>query len=164
MRTMETLILITLFLSIILLFLSIVKRPKWGHFLPLATILLIVIHILTGGYRWQMVPAYSLAFLIFVLTLGNLKIAVSSSSDKQIKDKKWIRSTGAIVGFLIFILSVALPLLMPILALPNPTGKYAIGTQYLHFIDNGREIGVQVWYPASTISPNARAEPYWVKP
>ena len=109
-----------------------------------------------------MVPAYSLAFLIFILTLGNLKIAVSSPPDKQMKDRKWTRVTLATLSLLLFFVSAALPLLVPVLVLPDPTGKYAIGTQYLHFDDNGREIGVQVWYPATAISPNAEPEPYWV--
>jgi predicted dienelactone hydrolase len=164
MRIIESLILIALFLSIIPFLINAFKRPKWTHFVPLVTIFLIIIHVLAEGYRWQMVPAYVLAFLIFIVTLGNLKIAVSSSSDKQIKDKKLIRFTGALLSLLILIVSVALSLLVPVLVLPDPTGKYAIGTQYLLFIDNGREIGVQVWYPAAAISPNAEPEPYWVEP
>jgi predicted dienelactone hydrolase len=111
-----------------------------------------------------MVPAYALAFLIFILTIGNLRIAISSPSDKQIQDRKWLRIVGATLGLLLFIVSVALPVLVPILVLPNPTGTYAIGTQYLLFMDNGREIGVQAWYPASEIYQKAEPEPYWVEP
>jgi hypothetical protein len=164
MRIIESLILITLFLSIISLFINAFKRPKWTHFIPLITIFLIIPHFLTEGYRWQMVPAYLLALLIFIATFRNLKFAVSPPSDKEIKDKKWIRFTGISFCLLLFIISAALPILIPVLVLPNPTGKYAIGTQYLLFIDNGREIGVQVWYPASTTSPNVEPEPYWVEP
>jgi len=115
------------------------------------------------GYRWQMVPAYLLTFLIFIATFRNLKIAISSPSDKQMKDRKWLRIVGATLGLPLLIISFALPILVPVLVLPNPTGMYAIGTKYLLFTDNGREIGVQVWYPATAISPNTEPEPYWVK-
>jgi predicted dienelactone hydrolase len=163
MRPIESLVLITLSISLILFFINAFKRPKWAHFLPLATILLIILHMVIEGYRWQMVPAYLLTFLIFIATFRNLKIAMSSPSDKQIKDRKWLRIVGATLGLPPLIISFALPILVPVLVLPNPTGMYAIGTKYLLFTDNGREIGVQVWYPATAISLNAEPEPYWVK-
>jgi len=114
------------------------------------------------GYRWQMVPAYALATLIFIATFRNLKIAVISLSDKEMQDRKWIRITGAILSLFLFIVSSALPILIPVLVLPDPTGTYAIGTQYLFLTGNGKEISAQVWYPAALIPPNTEPEPYWV--
>jgi predicted dienelactone hydrolase len=58
------------------------------------------------------------------------------------------------------------------MVLPDPTGPYAIGTKYFHFVDNSREQGfkaetaekreivAQAWYPADPI-PDAEPEPYW---
>ena len=135
MRTIETVILFTLFLSIILLFIGVIKRPKWAHFLPSATILLIILHILAEGYRWQMVPAYTLAFMIFIFTLRNLRITIRPRTDETVHDRKWFRIIGTTLGLLLLILSALPPVLIPVIVLPAPTGSYAIGTKYLHFIE-----------------------------
>lgn len=124
------------------------------------------------GYRWQMVPTYTLAFLIFIFTLRNLKITIRPRTDEAVHERNWFRIIGTTLGLLLLILSALPPVLIPVMVLPDPTGSYTIGTKYLHFIDNNvkegfvsestkkREITAQVWYPANPI-PNAKPEPYW---
>ena len=119
-----------------------------------------------------MVPAYALAFLIFIFTIGNLKIAIRPRTDKAVHDRNWLRIIGTTLGLLLLALSALPPVLIPVIVLPEPTGSYAIGTKYLHFTDNDshgeieldtnikKEIVAQVWYPANPL-PNTKPEPYW---
>ena len=74
MRTFETLTLVTLFLALAARFLPAQKRPSWTNYFPLVAILFILIHLVTEGYRWQMVPDYALAtWLCFLSMLWLLK-------------------------------------------------------------------------------------------
>lgn len=66
---------------------------------------------------------------------------------------------------------IATSLDLPSLALPKPTGKYAVGTTEYSFIDSERdetytddpndkrEITAKVWYPSEEV-PNAKTAPY----
>lgn len=38
---------------------------------------------------------------------------------------------------------------LPGFGLPKPTGKYGVGTRTVYVADGGRELAVQVWYPAA---------------
>jgi len=72
MRTFELLILVTIFLRLIGLFFAPAKRPRWIDWLPSLAMLLILIHFVLEGYRWQMEFAYVLAGLLFVLRLPRI--------------------------------------------------------------------------------------------
>lgn len=113
----------------------------------LATIILI-------GANWRMIPAY---FLLFVLTLQVfLKPKTTAVSKKFVM--KILKGLGIIVTA---IAMFTLPLLFPIITLPEPTGKYTVGTKSFHLIDTNRketivpssshgnrELMIQVYYPA----------------
>lgn len=112
----------------------------------LATIVLI-------GANWRMIPAY---FLLFVLTLQVfLKPKTTAVSKKLVM--KILKGVGIIVTA---IAMFTLPLLFPIITLPEPTGKYTVGTKAFHLIDTNRkettvpnnhgnrELMIQVYYPA----------------
>jgi hypothetical protein len=43
-------------------------KPRWFAFVPSALLLVVVAQILMEGYRWQMVPLYIFACILFVLT------------------------------------------------------------------------------------------------
>ena len=100
-----------------------------------------------------MFPAYFLGILIFALHTKN----VSS----------FIKTTIALLTFFSF----SLPMAVPIIKMPKPTGKNNIGTSTHHWIDNTRkewftespddfrQIMVQVWYPGQLGKKNKRA-PY----
>lgn len=169
MRTFEILILITLFVRLVgYSFLSI-RRSRWINLLPSLTVFLTVIHFAVEKYRWQMVPAYGLTLLLFLLSILWIKKGM------QPADKQSPIQIQAILGFLfrllVFMLVVALPILLPVFRLPEPTGPYPIGTTNLHLIDHTRpeiftqrlddyrEIMVQVWYPAQ-VERSARPDAY----
>ena len=100
-----------------------------------------------------MFPAYFLGILIFALHTKNLS--------------SFIKTTIALLTFFSF----SLPMAVPIIKMPTPTGKNNIGTSTHHWIDNTRkewftenpddfrQIMVQVWYPGQLGKKNKRA-PY----
>lgn len=127
-------------------------------FVALLTILQI-----STGYRWQLVPAYTLSLMLIVLwALRQLKVKFSLSKFTAIALK--------VIVVIIFAVSVALPYLMPVFHFPEPTGAYQIGTVTYRWIDQNRpevltsdpedfrEVIAQVWYPTDA-STGTRA-PY----
>ncbi|MEH7649104.1 carboxylic ester hydrolase, partial [Bacillus toyonensis] len=109
--------------------------------------------IIVIGANWRMIPAY---FLLFVLTLQVfLKPKTTAVSKKLVM--KVLKGLGIIVTT---IAMFTLPLLFPIITLPEPTGKYTVGTKAFHLIDTNRkettvpnnhenrELMIQVYYPA----------------
>ena len=73
MRTLEILILVALFLGLVGHFFPPIKRSRWKDLLPSLAVLLTVIHLVLEKYRWQMVPAYGLTLLLFLLSIPRIK-------------------------------------------------------------------------------------------
>ena len=111
-------------------------------------LIIAVVHLMFENYRWQMVPVYlSFGILYLRLKIGELKF---TQRYNKITWALWISVT------------TALPIVVPIIDLPVPSGPYSIGTQVFHWVDSSRtewftpevpddlrELMVQVWYPAS---------------
>jgi len=137
-------------------------------FLPSLAVLLVLAHLVLEGYRWQMVPAYALTALTFLATVPGIawatRLRSRGQADPQGKpSSRWRRALtiiGSILGLLVLVVATALPALLPVFRLPEPTGPYAVGTRYAYWIDKGRpdtytsdqndyrEVSVQIWYPA----------------
>src|SRR6266498_2684195 len=89
--------------------------------------------------------------------------------------RRWPRRVAAGVsvglGVLGLAVSVALPMILPVLRFPHPSGPYQIGTVTYHWVDaarsevftadpnDRRELMVQLWYPAEP-APAAPRAPY----
>jgi len=173
MRIFEILTLGTLFLALAVRFWPVEKRPSWTNYLSGMAVLLILIHVVIEGYRWQMVPAYALTALLFLSSLRQLL------GKKAILPIGWGRKIangiGLSFGWVIFAIAAALPALFPVFQLPKPGGEFMVGTTSFVFIDDSRPetftpdpddkrlIYVQVWYPAE---PTVGVEPVgmWVDP
>jgi len=131
--------------------------------------LLTVIHLVLEKYRWQMVPAYVLIFLLFLLSLPRIKQG-SRSTGKR-KSGRILTIIGFLFRLLIFTLVASLPILLPVFRLPEPTGPYPVGTTKLYLVhntrpetftpnpDDHREFMVQVWYPAK-VESGAKPDAY----
>jgi predicted dienelactone hydrolase len=131
------------------------RRPRWVDFLPAAALLMMIASLVLEGYRWQMLPAYVLVVLVFLITAPRL---LSPSS----QEKEWsaLAIFGSIVGLGVWLLALILPVLLPVPQLPAVSGPYAIGTRTFHLVDESRdeiytadltdkrEFMMQVWYPA----------------
>jgi P pilus assembly chaperone PapD len=76
---------------------------------------------------------------------------------------------------LIFTVIAALPIILLVFHLPNPTGQYPIGTTRLYLVDDTRpeiftpnpddhrEFLVRIWYPAQ-VKPGEKAAPLMEHP
>jgi len=160
MRLFETLTLIPLLLSLLSFFVPRGKRPRWVAFLPSLAVLLVLAHLVLEGYRWQMVPAYALTVLTFLPTVRAIMQGTCLKGKPSSRGRRALTIFGTVLGLLVLIVAAALPALLPVFRLPEPTGPYAVGTRYFYWIDQGRpdtytlapddyrEVSVQVWYPA----------------
>ncbi len=140
------------------------RRPRWVDFLPAAAVLMMVLQLLLEGYRWQMLPAYLLVVVLFLVTLLRLR----SPTPRQKNWSAWA-IIGSLLGLLVWLLVLALPYLLPVPVLPDVTGPYAAGTQTFHLVDESRdeiytagpadkrEIMIQIWYPAAEDAPGEQA-------
>ena len=120
------------------------------HLLFFALILLIV-HLMVESYRWQMIPAYlSFGILYLRIKIGELNFT-----------QRFNKFTWGLWA----LFAISLPVAVPVIELPEPTGPYPIGTHIYHWIDSSRtewftpendkdvrELVVQVWYPAEKVS------------
>lgn len=164
MRPIEVLILLAILFSLLANLIPKSRRPRWLSLLPALAALLVVFHLVIEGYRWQMVPAYALAaFLVLGMVLRERE-AVRPRSSTHSLTRRILDIVGAIVGFVVGLAALAMAAFLshawPVFTLPEPTGPYAVGTQYYLWTDTSRsdeytsapadfrEVSVQIWYPA----------------
>ncbi|WP_426609739.1 alpha/beta hydrolase family protein [Bradyrhizobium sp. McL0616] len=122
--------------------------------------LIIVCHAWLEGCRWQMTPTYFLAIGFALHECAHLL---------------WGSNISAPVGLIALALALAsifLCTVMPVFKLPAPTGPYKLGTQTRHIIDHsrhdpllggsdvGRELVIQIWYPADPLLLSQKSAPY----
>ncbi|MDF1499243.1 MAG: hypothetical protein P1P76_02090 [Anaerolineales bacterium] len=153
MRLFE--ILTLLLLSINVIWISLDRKRRALHtILVWIGALMPVLQIILEGPRWQMIPAYALTAIVLIAWLMGRGL---DRSEKRPPALRWgMRS----LLFLILIISISLPVILPVPGLQAPGGEYAVGTTTLHLIDHdrndpyapdpsmARELLVQVWYPA----------------
>ena len=133
---------------------------RWMRHATPAALLIAATQVLAEGPRWQMVPAYGLAGLFALLWLRSTIIEAGGSATRQ-QTNRLLAEAAIGLGGMGLAISVALPMLLPVFAFPQPGGPNAIGTVTYHWVDASRrevfstdvnvrrELMVQVWYPAS---------------
>ncbi|HSH04257.1 MAG TPA: dienelactone hydrolase family protein [Anaerolineae bacterium] len=113
-------------------------------------------HLLIEGYRWQMWGGY-------VLAVGGAVAIVAGTVPTWIRKRpSWRVLIGSGGGLVVMgILSLVVPVLLPVPKLAAPSGPYVVGTQTFYMVDGSREethteepgdvreLMVQVWYPAA---------------
>ncbi len=173
MRIFEVLTLVILFLSLVVRMWRVEKRPSWITYLPTAAILMILVHFVTEGYRWQMMPTYILVVLLFVLSvpwlLGKKTNLVAG------RGRRVLNTIGIILGLVVIAIATALSALLPVFKMPNPSGQYAVGITSFAFTDESRPeiftddptdkrlVYIQAWYPAGSTADSTRT-PLWIFP
>jgi len=126
------------------------RQTKKINFISYIILIVFLVHLTFEGYRWQMICLYSF------VTLNTLSLFFRNKSKVHSPIKKWIKSISGL--FLIFS-SIILGYYFPIFMLPQPTGKYDVGTFMLQINDNSRietfsdsklmrKLIIQIWYPA----------------
>ena len=162
MRPIEIMLLLTNLLTFIALAIPLPSAVSWMRHLAPITLLIAFAQLLVEGPRWQMVPAYVLAALFFVIWLLHIDAAVG-------KPARIVQGLAVGVVVLGLAVSIVLPVVLPVFSFPNPSGPYKIGTVTYHWVDASRqevfsadpnarrELMVQIWYPAKNDSSSPRA-------
>lgn len=133
---------------------------RWTGYVALIAVLIAIAQMIVEGPRWQMVPAYVLTGLFFLVWLLQSTALAGRPANRL--------AAGLAIGLgtLALVISAALPIVSPVFRFPRPSGPYAIGTLTYHWVDaarpevftaepnDHRELIVQVWYPAQ---PNRSA-------
>jgi hypothetical protein len=161
MRPVEALLIFSLGVSVISLFVEASRRNRWLHLLPAFSLAIAGIHLILEGYRWQMVPVYLLACLLFLFTVRNIRYGIRPWLSWQSTDRRVLRILGASISTLLLLDILFLQWFVPLFKLPQPTGPYQVGTRYFYNVDTSREeqfteqpgdyraVSAEVWYPAS---------------
>ncbi|MCF7929912.1 MAG: dienelactone hydrolase family protein [Acholeplasmataceae bacterium] len=161
MHLLEVLIFV---LSLVMIGLLITKKNIKNIYvlsLPIITILVIILHFLIDGTRWQMYALYIAVIIIIVLLY--LKIF------KQDHIKQFIKRILIVFLSLFMFISLLSVIVFPIYEIPSPTGDYLIGTESFVIEDQNRyelysdqsnefrKIKIQIWYPAQMVEGYQRA-------
>jgi predicted dienelactone hydrolase len=166
MRPIEILLLFANLLAFFVLAVRWRLAVPWVRHLAPIALLIAGAQALVEGPRWQMVPAYVLAGLFFLVWLLH-NIALAGG----IVGQGWINALAVVLGILGLVISVVLPVILPVFHFPQPSGPYAIGTLTYHWVDGDRpevfsadpnarrELMVQIWYPAKG-DPSSPRAPY----
>jgi hypothetical protein len=170
MRPFEILLVVANVVALVVLVVPLRGRVRWARQAALLPLLVTGVQLLVEGPRWQMVPAYALGGLCFLVWLLKTMKPVARPAGGG-----WIHrlavGLGVGLGVLGLAASIALPTALPVFHFPRPSGPYQIGTVTYHWVDVGRheifsadpdahrELMAQVWYPVKGDSSSARA-PY----
>ncbi len=130
-------------------------RPLAMKLIPPVTLLLTLVHLVFEGFRWQMIPLYVIAAMVFILYIP--KLIKSEPADQP--HRGW-RIAASILTLILLAISTALPAILPVPRVADPSGSYSVGTQTFLIIDTSRQelysgrpeprkFMIQVWYPAA---------------
>src|SRR5215218_7497335 len=172
MRPIETVLLLANLLAFLVLAVPRLRAVRWTRYSAPIALLIAGAQALLEGPRWQMVPAYALAGLFFLIWLLQ-NIAPAGGSAGQGRTNRLAAGLAVGLGVLGLAVSVALPVVVPVFRFPHPSGPYGIGTLTYHWKDadrpevftadpdDRRELMVQIWYPAKGDPSSPRAP--WVQ-
>jgi predicted dienelactone hydrolase len=152
MRNLE--IIIPIFLAIYLLWSH--PRPRVIRLAPSSALILMLLHFLIEGYRWQMIPLYVLTLLLTISSLIKIK-----------QQADWPAAASTLTVVLLAV-STALPALLPVPSIPKPGGLMEVGTTIFELTDKSRKeiysgkdearsFMAQMWYPANPLAENKKA-------
>ncbi|MDG1432729.1 MAG: hypothetical protein P8Q41_01905 [Saprospiraceae bacterium] len=143
-------ILLLSLVSILPFYLSVQNNSSNHKYLGILTVITLILHIILDDFRWQMIPIYLSCIFLVLCSYKNWKFFKGS----------WLRKiTSCIFLFSLLGIGFLLSTILPIFSLPVPTGKYQVGSKYLHLvsdetdnltkkINDKRELMIKVWYPA----------------
>lgn len=148
MRTLEFILVLLLIIHVVLILFRFFD--KWGlkNYFIVLPFLLVILHLMLEGYRWQMIPAY---FLLFLLLWG---VFVKKRPHKYVRI---LRNIGLL---LVLGPAIFLPNVLPVLSFENDNGDYRVGVEKIYVIDEDRPeiltddpndvrvIAVRLFYPA----------------
>lgn len=143
MQLFETLF---LFCAAFFLFIQLKRKKTRLPLLSFILILLLSLHLILEGYRWQMIPAYAVVVLGLLLLTASLK--------------RIMKYVLIILSSILLIISALLGYLIPIFEFPEPGGPYSVGKKTIYLKDTSRldliseekgdfrKLVVNVYYPS----------------
>ncbi|MEP6988592.1 MAG: carboxylic ester hydrolase, partial [Chloroflexota bacterium] len=165
MRPIEILLSLANLLAFVSLIIPLSPALPWMRYAAFISLIIAVLQGVVEGARWQMVPAYLLALVFCLIALaGNV-------TPNALHVNRVFAGIGVGLAVLGILVSIVLPIVLPVFHFPKPTGPYAIGTTTYHWVDTDRpelfttdpndqrELMAQVWYPAKD-EPSAPRAPY----
>lgn len=170
MRPLETLLSLANLLVFLVLAVPLPRVVPWMRHLAPVALVIAVAQVLVEGPRWQMVPAYALAGLFFVIWLLRYVTPAGKPAGHG-RTNRFAVGLAVGLGVLGLAFSIVLPMVLPVFRFPDPSGPYEIGTLTYHWVDadrpevftadpdDRRELMVQVWYPAKG-DPSSPRAPY----
>lgn len=128
-------------------------RPLGVQLAPALALLFIFTHFFLEGYRWQMIPLYALTLTLAALTFFKVDL----------------HPVSAYSTLIVLAVGIALPALFPVPKIPEPNGKYQVGTDLYEVRDSSRaelysgkdearRFIIQAWYPAEVKSTDVQAQ------
>jgi predicted dienelactone hydrolase len=165
MGPLEPSLLLVLLLTLGVLAVPQLHAVRWIGYVAFLAVLIAIAQMIVEGPRWQMVPAYVLTGLFFLVWL----LQSTTLAGRPVNRVAAGLAIG--LGALALVISAALPIVSPVFRFPRPSGPYAIGTLTYHWVDaarpevftadpnDHRELMIQVWYPAQA-NPSAPRAPY----
>ena len=165
MKILEIILSLANFVTFLTLVIPRFRAIRWTYYAAPTALLVGALQMVVEGTPWQMIPAYILTIILFLIWLLGILIPGG------IHVKRVVAFLGAGVGLLMLVISVALPIILPVFQFPKPTGPHAIGTLTYHWVDmsrpelftedpnDHRELMAQVWYPAEN-KPSSPRAPY----
>jgi len=141
MRPIEILLSIANLLAFLVLAIRLPCTGRWmRHVAPIA-LLVAALQVLLEGSRWQMVPAYVLAGLSFLVWVRR-SIARMDGRVEQQPTHRLVTGWVVALGVIGLMASSVLPMALPVFHFPPPSGHYGIGT-VTHHSEMCRSIGAQ---------------------
>jgi len=148
MRLLEVLLTITV--TILPIYISLRAYQKQRLVILSVLAALLISHLIFEGYRWQLLPAYLLSIILLFCIYKNYKFFKGGIFRKII---------SSLLFIIVLVPSWALPSMLPVFKIPEPTGEYNVGTQYIHLKtsreesvtekpNDKRELMIKAWYPA----------------
>lgn len=159
MRPIESLLLLANLLTFFLLVVPLPRAARWTRSSAIAALAIAAAQVVVEGPRWQMIPAYALSGVFFLVSLLQGRRPADGANGRR-RGRRVAAGLGAGLGALGVATSIVLPIVIPVFRFPRPTGPYEIGTVTYHWVDaerpevftadpdDRRELMVQVWYPA----------------
>lgn len=144
-----------------------VKRPLLRRIQPTYILVflgvLLSLHLIFEGWRWQMVPVYILLFIYS----WRLK-AIDMAKPARLT---FLRVIGFIGVSMLALIAWTLPIVLPVFSLPEPSGNYNVGTELIHVQTeqdeciskdptDKREFMLKVWYPSQADVSSIKSEKY----
>ncbi|MFU1793015.1 alpha/beta hydrolase family protein [Paenibacillus azoreducens] len=159
MRLFEILLAVSclFMLNYLVFFKTSARKKAVTALLSTISIGLLLIHLFVEGYRWQMGLVYVLTALLLCYAAAGWREQSPQSSKMG---KRVLKYGFYAASMLLLAVSISLSVILPVFQFPEPTGKYKVGTELFHFVDQNRkgvfadnpddprELMVRVWYPA----------------